>query len=66
MMTEEAKNLRDSINFFHLKHKEYADLVQMHTCSRSIDESEIKRLEGLWDVCPMYFLVLLNLCFAVE
>lgn len=46
MMKEEANNLHEVIDILHLKHKEYADEVQTCIGSHSMDQSEIKRLEG--------------------
>lgn len=46
MMKEEAKSLHEAIDVLHLKHKEYAEDIQIYVRSHSEDASEIKRLEG--------------------
>lgn len=46
MMKEEAKSLHEAIDVLHLKHKEYAEDIQIYIRSHSEDVSEIKRLEG--------------------
>lgn len=49
MMKEEAIKLREVIAILHLKHKEYFERIQNYINSHSLDESEIKRLAGIWD-----------------
>ncbi|KAL3719803.1 hypothetical protein ACJRO7_004736 [Eucalyptus globulus] len=46
MMKEEAKSLHEAIDVLHLKHKEYAEDIQIYVRSHSEDASEIKHLEG--------------------
>ncbi|GLT39461.1 hypothetical protein SLA2020_136500 [Shorea laevis] len=46
MMKEEAKNLHEVIDALHSKHKEYADGIQTYIRNHSVDQSEIKRIEG--------------------
>ncbi|XP_030524209.1 E3 ubiquitin-protein ligase BRE1-like 2 isoform X2 [Rhodamnia argentea] len=46
MMKEEAKSLHEAIDVLHLKHKEYAEDIQIYVRSHSEDASEIKRVEG--------------------
>lgn len=46
MMKEEAKSLHEAIYVLHLKHKEYAEDIQIYVRSHSEDASEIKHLEG--------------------
>lgn len=49
MMKEEAIKLREAIGVLHLKHIEYIERIQTYISSHSADETEIKRLAGLWD-----------------
>lgn len=49
MMKEEAIKLREAIGVLHLKHIEYVERIQTYIRSHSADETEIKRLAGLWD-----------------
>ncbi|KAK3409695.1 hypothetical protein EUGRSUZ_J01791 [Eucalyptus grandis] len=46
MTKEEAKSLHEAIDVLHLKHKEYAEDIQIYVRSHSEDASEIKHLEG--------------------
>ncbi|XP_009801022.1 E3 ubiquitin-protein ligase BRE1-like 2 [Nicotiana tabacum] len=46
MMKDEANYLRQVIDVLHLKHKEYADAIEACNQSHSVDQSELKRLEG--------------------
>ncbi|TYK21679.1 E3 ubiquitin-protein ligase BRE1-like 2 [Cucumis melo var. makuwa] len=44
MMKEEATNLGEIIEILHLKHKAYADEIQIYVSSHLMDQTEIKRL----------------------
>ncbi|GLT71354.1 hypothetical protein SLA2020_433820 [Shorea laevis] len=46
MMKEEATNLHEVVDALHLKHKEYTDGIQTYIRNLSVDQSEIKRIEG--------------------
>uniref|UniRef100_A0A5B7BKN1 E3 ubiquitin protein ligase n=1 Tax=Davidia involucrata TaxID=16924 RepID=A0A5B7BKN1_DAVIN len=46
LMKEEANHLHEVIDVLHSKHKQYADGIQTYVHSHSVDQSEIKRLEG--------------------
>ncbi|XP_050158816.1 E3 ubiquitin-protein ligase BRE1-like 2 isoform X2 [Malus sylvestris] len=49
MMEREVKNLREGIDFLHLKHKEYANVIRTYLRSHSRDQSEIRRITGELD-----------------
>ncbi|KAM1331737.1 hypothetical protein FF1_044140 [Malus domestica] len=49
MMEREVKNLHEGIDFLHLKHKEYADVIRTYLSSHSRDQSEIRRITGELD-----------------
>ncbi|KAM2274677.1 hypothetical protein ACFX1S_044448 [Malus domestica] len=49
MMEREVKNLREGIDFLHLKHKEYANVIRTYLSSHSRDQSEIRRITGELD-----------------
>lgn len=46
LMKDEINNLKTIIEALHVKHKEYADMIQSYTHSNSVDQSEIKRVAG--------------------
>ncbi|XP_027180754.1 E3 ubiquitin-protein ligase BRE1-like 2 isoform X1 [Coffea eugenioides] len=46
LMKEEVDNLHKVMDILHLKHKEYADEIQTCIENNSVDQSEIKRLNG--------------------
>ncbi|KAK9941380.1 hypothetical protein M0R45_017986 [Rubus argutus] len=46
MIEREANNLHQVIDILHLKHKEYADIIQTRTSGDSTDHSEIRRITG--------------------
>ncbi|KAL4591351.1 hypothetical protein LXL04_004310 [Taraxacum kok-saghyz] len=46
LMKEEVKHLQIVIEALHVKHKEYADMIQSYSLSHSTDQSEIKRVAG--------------------
>lgn len=50
MMKEEATNLGEIIEILHLKHKAYADEIQIYVSSHLMDQTEIKRLSGPWGI----------------
>ena len=47
LMKEEVDNLHKVMDILHLKHKEYADEIQTCIENNSVDQSEIKRLNGM-------------------
>lgn len=53
MMKDEANYLRQVIDVLHLKHKEYADAIEACNQSHSVDQSELKRLEGICNI-PLF------------
>lgn len=66
MMKEDAKNLRDVIDALYVKHKEYAVGIQNYVSGCSEDQSDIKRLEGLWNVSFSFLFKLLQLLWILE
>nr|KAJ0199583.1 hypothetical protein LSAT_V11C600318310 [Lactuca sativa] len=46
LMKEEVKQLQIVIEALHLKHKEYAEMIQSYIHTHSVDQSEIKRVAG--------------------
>jgi len=61
MMKDEAKNLREVIDVLHSKHKEYSDEIQTCISNHSTDQSEIKRVAGLWDRFSNQFVYILRI-----
>lgn len=51
MMKEEANYLHRVIDVLHLKHKEYANEIEACNQRQSADQSELKRLEGICNIC---------------
>ncbi|CAN4089766.1 unnamed protein product [Withania somnifera] len=51
MMKEEADCLHLVIGVLHLKHKEYADAIEVSNQSQSVDRADLKRLEGELEEC---------------
>ncbi|KAB2628725.1 E3 ubiquitin-protein ligase BRE1-like 2 [Pyrus ussuriensis x Pyrus communis] len=49
MMEGEVKKLREGIDFLHLKHKEYTDVIRTYISSHSRYQSEIRRITGELD-----------------
>ncbi|XP_050368274.1 E3 ubiquitin-protein ligase BRE1-like 2 [Argentina anserina] len=49
MLEREANCLRQVINILHLKHKEYADIIQSRASGDSTDQSEIRRITAELD-----------------
>lgn len=56
MTKEEANNLREVIDTLHAKHKEYTVGIQNSLNECLQDQSDIKRLAGLWNV-PFSFVL---------
>lgn len=46
LMKEEVNNLHLVIEALHVKHKEYADMIQSYSHTHSVDQSEIKKIAG--------------------
>lgn len=51
MMKEEANHLRQVIDVLHSKHKEYANAIEACNQSHLVDRSELKSLEGTYNIC---------------
>lgn len=55
LMKEEVDSIHKVIDTLHLKHKEYTDMIQAYTENNSVEQSEIKHLEGTWNYSFIYF-----------
>lgn len=61
LIAEEAHQLREVVNFHHLKHKQYADEIQTCIDNHSLDQSEIKRLSGSGSFVFFLYQIKLNI-----
>ncbi|KAI3822910.1 hypothetical protein L1987_10511 [Smallanthus sonchifolius] len=46
LMKEEVNHLQVVVEALHVKHKEYADMIQSYSNTHSVDQSEIKKVAG--------------------